>query len=58
MARGRAVLVAGSLHYDFVVSAPHLPARDETVMGSGVQFVCGGKGGNQAVAASVHGAKT
>ena len=55
MSRGR-VFVVGSLHYDIVLNAPHLPARDETVMGENVQFVCGGKGGNQAVAAAQHGA--
>ncbi len=49
------VLVVGSLHYDIVVEAPHLPRRDETVMGNDVRFICGGKGGNQAVAASRHG---
>ncbi len=53
-----AVVVAGALHLDVVVTAPHLPAQDETVMGETVQFVCGGKGGNQAVAASRHGART
>ncbi len=52
------VLVAGSLHLDVVVTAPHLPAADETVMGEEARFVCGGKGGNQAVAASRHGAST
>jgi len=55
MSKGR-VFVVGSLHYDVVLNAPHLPARDETVIGDGVQFVCGGKGGNQAVVASQHGA--
>lgn len=50
------IFVVGSLHYDIVLNAPHLPARDETVMAGEVQFVCGGKGGNQAVAASQHGA--
>ena len=50
------VFVVGSLHYDIVVDAPHLPARDETVIGGPMRFVCGGKGGNQAVAASHHGA--
>jgi ribokinase len=53
--RGR-IFVAGSLHLDVVVDAPRLPALDETVTGSGVQFVCGGKGCNQAVAAALHGA--
>lgn len=52
------VLVAGSLHLDVVVRAPRLPARDETLMGSGVDFVCGGKGGNQALAAARMGAAT
>ena len=52
------VVVAGALHLDVVVTVPHLPARDETVMGETVRFVCGGKGGNQAVAASRHGART
>jgi len=50
------ILVVGSLHYDIVIAAPHLPAVDETVMGGPVQYVCGGKGGNQAISASRHGA--
>ena len=52
------VLVAGSLHYDVVVTADHLPALDETLPGSSVSYLCGGKGGNQAVAAARHGAPT
>ena len=52
------VVVVGSLHLDVVATAPRLPARDETVIGETVEFVCGGKGGNQAVAASRHGART
>ncbi len=52
------VVVVGSLHLDVVVTAPRLPAPDETVMGEAVTLVCGGKGGNQAVAASRHGAPT
>ncbi|MBM1220877.1 ribokinase [Ponticoccus sp. SC2-23] len=50
------ILVAGSLHLDVVVRAPYLPARDETLMGSDVGYVFGGKGGNQAVAAAHMGA--
>lgn len=50
------LLVVGSLHLDVVVQAPHLPARDETVTGSAVDYVFGGKGGNQAVAAARMGA--
>ena len=52
------VVVVGSLHLDVVVTAPRLPAPDETLMGETVTLVCGGKGGNQAVAASRYGAPT
>lgn len=52
------IFVAGSLHMDVVVNAPHLPALDETVAGSAVAYQFGGKGGNQAVAAARFGAKT
>ena len=52
------VLVVGALHHDLIVRAPYLPAPDETVMGTGVDTVCGGKGGNQAVAAARMGART
>jgi ribokinase len=51
------ILVVGSLHLDVVLRAPHLPAIDETVTGSAVDYVFGGKGGNQAVAAARMGAK-
>lgn len=51
------IFVAGSLHYDIMMDVPHLPVRDETVMGGAMHFVCGGKGGNQAVAAAQHGAR-
>lgn len=46
------ILVVGSLHLNVVLDAPHLPDLDETVTGSGVSYVFGGKGGNQALAAS------
>lgn len=51
------VLVAGSLHLDVIVRAPHLPRQDETVRGEAVDYVPGGKGGNQAVAAARMGAR-
>ncbi|MEO0380852.1 MAG: PfkB family carbohydrate kinase, partial [Pseudomonadota bacterium] len=51
------VFVAGSLHLDVVLRAPHLPGPDETVAGSSVDYVFGGKGGNQALAAARMGAK-
>lgn len=50
------VLVAGSLHLDVVLSAPKLPALDETVAGTAVDYVFGGKGGNQAISAARMGA--
>jgi len=51
------LLVVGSLHLDVVLRAPHLPGLDETVTGSAVNYVFGGKGGNQAVAAARLGAE-
>ena len=51
------VMVVGALHLDVVVDAPRLPTLDETLMGQGVAYAFGGKGGNQAAAASRFGAK-
>lgn len=51
-----AVVVLGSLHYDVMVEAPHRPVKGETVTGSRWYPKFGGKGGNQAVAAKMHGA--
>jgi ribokinase len=44
------VLTVGSLHYDIMVEATHLPRRDETAVGTRWYPKFGGKGGNQAVA--------
>lgn len=52
------VAVVGSLHLDIMVAAPRLPGRDETLLGTGWHYKCGGKGGNQAVAAARFGART
>lgn len=52
------VIVAGSLHYDILVDAPDRPRKGETVTGRSWAPKCGGKGGNQAVAAARHGAPT
>ncbi len=41
-----------------LIDTPRLPRRDETLMGSAVRYVQGGKGGNQAVAAARMGAAT
>ncbi|WP_299502985.1 PfkB family carbohydrate kinase [uncultured Roseobacter sp.] len=51
------LFVVGALHLDVVLRAPHLPVLDETVTGRSVDYVFGGKGGNQAVAAARLGAE-
>ena len=48
--------VTGSLHLDVVVDATHIPNLDETVPGTNVNYIFGGKGGNQALAADRYGA--
>ncbi|WP_225233246.1 ribokinase [Klenkia terrae] len=45
------VTVVGSLNEDVVVTVDRLPGRGETVIGTGVQVLPGGKGANQAAAA-------
>lgn len=52
------VLVVGALHHDVIVNAPRLPELDETLKGQSVAYALGGKGGNQALSAARHGAKT
>jgi ribokinase len=54
----KTILVAGSLHYDVVVTAERLPALDETLPGVAVRYVAGGKGRNQAVASARNGSAT
>jgi ribokinase len=44
------VLVMGALHLDVVLDTPRLPRVDETLVGQGVAYLFGGKGGNQAAA--------
>jgi ribokinase len=46
------VIVVGSINMDVVALAPHHPAVGETVLGTELRFAPGGKGSNQAVAAS------
>ncbi len=46
------IVVVGSANLDIVVPVPHQPARGETVLGGDHARVPGGKGANQAVAAS------
>jgi ribokinase len=50
------VLVVGSLNIDLVTHVQRHPKPGETVLGSGLQRLAGGKGANQAVAASAAGA--
>jgi ribokinase len=45
------VLVVGSVNMDVVARAPRQPSPGETVLGTALSFVPGGKGANQAVAA-------
>ena len=52
------VVVVGSLHYDLIADTPHRPRKGETVTGRSLNRKCGGKGGNQAVAAARCGVAT
>jgi ribokinase len=56
-ANGPRVGVVGSCNVDYVVRVAHLARRGETVRGSDVVRLPGGKGANQAVAAARLGAK-
>lgn len=50
------ILVVGSLNADLVVRTPRFPQPGETISGEDLQVIPGGKGANQAVAASRLGA--
>lgn len=46
------IIVAGSINMDVVARAEHHPQPGETIFGSDLHYIPGGKGSNQAVAAS------
>lgn len=50
------IVVVGSLNMDLVVKTRHIPMPGETVRGEDLQWIPGGKGANQAVAAARLGA--
>ncbi|WP_156158012.1 PfkB family carbohydrate kinase [Gordoniibacillus kamchatkensis] len=50
------LVVIGSLNMDIIVKSPAFPHVGETLLGENVQFLPGGKGANQAVAAARLGA--
>ncbi|WP_159882036.1 ribokinase [Paenibacillus puerhi] len=52
------IVVIGSLNMDIVIETQRPPSMGETVMGTAVHFIPGGKGANQAVAVSRLGART
>ncbi len=51
------IIVLGSLHMDMLVRVPHIPQKGETLPGHSLTLRMGGKGGNQAIYASIHGGK-
>jgi ribokinase len=52
------ILVVGSANIDLVVGTPHCPRPGESIIGTGLKTVTGGKGANQAVACGRLGAHT
>ena len=52
------ILVFGSVNVDLVVPVSVLPKPGETVLTEALQYMPGGKGGNQAIAARRSGAST
>lgn len=53
----RKILIVGSLNMDMVIEMKHMPLVGETVLGSSLTYVPGGKGANQAYAVGKFGGK-
>ena len=51
------IIVIGSLNADLVVRSPRFPQPGETISGGDLLTIPGGKGANQAVAATRQGAR-
>ncbi|MCZ8522500.1 MULTISPECIES: ribokinase [Paenibacillus] len=51
------IAVVGSLNMDIVVSMPRMPQKGETVQGTDIHYIPGGKGANQAVGCARLGAE-
>lgn len=51
------IVVVGSINMDVVIRVPHIPAVGETILAKGQSLYGGGKGANQAIAASRLGGK-
>lgn len=52
------VVVVGSVHLDLIARAERVPLPGEALLGSTYLLAPGGKGGNQAIAAAIQGART
>ena len=52
------ITVIGSMNMDIVMRCPRIPREGESLVGSDLCFIPGGKGGNQAVACKRMGAET
>ena len=50
--------VLGSLHLDYILEIPYLPAKGETLKGDNLKVIPGGKGGNQAYYLALQGVCT
>lgn len=52
------ICIVGSLNIDLIVNVDKFALPGETVHGNSLEYICGGKGGNQAIASSKMGVST